>query len=431
MCVKSLFRLTTLGSYFKNQLQQLNKMFTVSENQLKPPEFVGMLAMLSAIVAFSIDSMLPAIPDIAIQMTPNAPNCAQLIITSFVLGLGTGTFFTGPISDMCGRKPVAVLGLAIYMLSALYASRTTEIWHLLASRFVMGIGASGPRVVSLAMVRDLYSGREMARIMSFVMTVFIMVPAVAPSIGALIIAFSNWRGIYIAFVFFALLSGSWLTLRQPETLSNDKRRPLQIKNLRFALAEVLETRIVLLYIVVISLASAQLFAFLSSVPQIFIEVYARSNTFPLWFALAAGFAAISSFVNARLVMTFGMRKLVSVALLFQFIASLTALTVLSLSLVSKDISFYIFLAHMVASFSMIGLLFGNLNALAMEPLGHIAGFAAAIIGSLSMIVAVLIAIPVGYAFNGTPFPLIEGVALFSGMGVLIMRMSRRYMKDFS
>lgn len=401
-------------------------MFTAPRNQLKPLEFVGMLAMLSAIVAFSIDSMLPAIPEIAMQMSSDDPNRAQLVITSFVFGLGIGTFFTGPISDMCGRKPVAVVGMAIYMIAALYASRTTEIWYLLASRFVMGIGASGPRVVSLAMVRDLYVGREMARIVSFVMTVFIMVPAVAPSIGAVIIAFSSWRGIFIAFVFFALFSGSWLTLRQPETLSRDKRRPLKIENLRFAVAEVLRTRVVLLYIVVMSLASAQLFAFLSSVPQIFIEVYGRSSSFPLWFALAAGFAAISSFINARLVMKFGMRKLVSVALLFQFTVSVIALTILSLGFVPEVNSFYIFLAYMVASFSMIGLLFGNLNALAMEPMGHIAGFAAAIIGSLSMIFAVLIAIPAGYAFNGTPFPLIGSVALFSGTGFLIMRMSRRY-----
>lgn len=406
-------------------------MVTDSEKYLSPLEFVGMLAMLSAIVAFSIDSMLPAIPDIAIQMTPDDPNRAQLVITSFVLGLGAGIFFSGPISDMCGRKPVAALGLAIYVLSALYASRTTDIWHLLASRFVMGIGASGPRVVSLAMVRDLYVGREMARIVSFIMTIFIMVPAIAPSIGAVIIAFSNWRGIFIASVLFALLSGSWLTLRQPETLASEKRRPLKIKNLRFALAEVLANRIVLLYIVVMSLASAQLFAFLSSVPQIFNEVYARSNSFPRWFALAAGFAAISSFVNAKLVMIFGMRKLVSAALLFQFVVSLAVLTVLSLGLVPEVNSFYIFLSHMVASFSMIGLLFGNLNALAMEPMGHIAGFAAAIIGSLSMILAVLIAVPVGYAFNGTPFPLIGGVAIFSGMGFLLMRFSLRYIRDCS
>jgi DHA1 family bicyclomycin/chloramphenicol resistance-like MFS transporter len=401
-------------------------MFTAPRNQLKPVEFVGMLAMLSAIVAFSIDSMLPAIPEIAMQMSPDDPNRAQLVITSFVFGLGIGIFFTGPISDMYGRKPVAVVGMAVYMIAALYASRTTEIWHLLASRFVMGIGASGPRVVSLAMVRDLYAGREMARIVSFVMTVFIMVPAVAPSIGAVIIAFSSWRGIFIAFVLFALFSGSWLTLRQPETLAKDNRRPLKVENLRFAVAEVLRTRVVLLYIVVMSLASAQLFAFLSSVPQIFIEVYGRSSSFPLWFALAAGFAAISSLINARLVMKFGMRTLVSAALLFQVTVSVIALTVLSLNLVPGDNSFYIFLAYMVASFSMIGLLFGNLNALAMEPMGHIAGFAAAIIGSLSMIFAVVTAIPVGLAFNGTPFPLIGGVALFSAVGFLIMRMSRRY-----
>ncbi|MDH4317444.1 MAG: multidrug effflux MFS transporter, partial [Desulfobulbaceae bacterium] len=403
-------------------------MFKAPEKQLKPAQFVGMLAMLSAIVAFSIDAMLPAIPAIATQMTPDDPNFAQLVITSFISGLGLGTFISGPISDRYGRKSVAIFGLAIYIISALYASITHDIGHLLACRFLMGIGASGPRVVSLAMVRDLYEGREMARIVSFVMTVFILVPAVAPAIGTVIIAFSSWRGIFIAFVLFALFSGSLLTLRQPETLAHEKRRPLLLKNLQSALGEVLATPVVLLYIVVMSLASAELFAFLSSVPQIF-KLYGRSSSFPLWFALAASFAAISSFLNARLVMTVGMRKLVSRALLFQFTASLTALTILSLGLVSEVNSFYIFLGHMVATFSMIGLLFGNLNGLAMEPMGHMAGFAAAIIGSSSMIFAVFFAVPVGYAFNGTPFPLIGGVALFSGLGFLLMHLSRRYKKD--
>lgn len=401
-------------------------MLSAPETPLKLPEFVGLLAMLFATIAFSIDAMLPAIPDIALQMTPEDANRAQLIITSFMLGMGVGTFLVGPISDMFGRKSIVAVGLTIYALSALYASGTTDIGYLLASRFVMGIGASAPRVVTIAMVRDLYAGREMARIMSFVMTVFILVPAVAPSIGAVIIYFSSWRGVFMAFVVFAIVSGSWLTIRQPETLPRDRRRPLTLKHMRYALAEVLSNRIVLIYIAAISCSFAQMMAWLSSAPQLFNETYDRGDSFPLWFAFVAGFAAIASFTNARLVMTLGMYKLASSALFLQFTASLVALGVMRSGIVAEGYSFYVFLAYMAVSFFMVGLTIGNMNALAMEPLGHVAGYAAASIGAISTILAVLIAVPVGYAYDGTAVPLVTGVAICSGMAFLMMRFSRRY-----
>lgn len=401
-------------------------MFKTPTKPLPFLEFVGMLAMLFATLAFSIDSMLPAIPQIAQQMTPDDLNRAQFIITSFVMGMGIGTFFAGPLSDWFGRKITVAVGIVIYMIAALYAAGSQDLEHLLISRFIMGLGASAPRVVSLAMVRDLYKGREMARIMSFVMTVFILVPAAAPSVGALIISYSSWRGVFVAFVVFALFSGSWLMLRQPETLAPENRRPLTWKAIRYAFGEVLGNRLVVMYTAALSLGFGLMFSFISTAPQLFTEAYNREESFPLWFAGVAGFAAMASFINARLVMTLGMRLLSTAALFAQFAATIVALGLLESGLIPVEGEFYVFIAYMAVSFFMIGLVFGNINALAMEPLGHVAGFAAAIIGAISTILAVLVAVPVGYSYDGTPLPLMIGVLVCSGIAWLIMIISRRY-----
>ncbi|NVK58951.1 MAG: MFS transporter, partial [Rhodobacteraceae bacterium] len=162
------------------------------------PEFIAMLAMLFATIAFSIDAMLPALPEIGAELTPDDVNRAQLVVTSFVLGMGIGTFFTGPLSDTFGRKPVVLAGATLYVVMSLVAAQEDSLELLLVARLFQGLGAAGPRVVALAIVRDLHSGREMARIMSFVMMIFTIFPALAPSMGAVIIDLSSWRGIFIA-----------------------------------------------------------------------------------------------------------------------------------------------------------------------------------------------------------------------------------------
>ncbi|MBK5925794.1 MFS transporter, partial [Rhodobaculum claviforme] len=188
------------------------------------PEFVALLAMLFATIAYSIDAMLPALVVIAQELSPEAVNRAQLVVTVFVLGMGLGTLFWGPISDSYGRKSIVVFGIALYCTAALVAARAQSLEVLLAARFVQGLGAAAPRVVTLAIVRDLYQGRMMARVMSIVMTIFIVVPAVAPMIGAGIIALADWRAVFWSFVVFGIVSGSWLMIRQPETHPPERRR---------------------------------------------------------------------------------------------------------------------------------------------------------------------------------------------------------------
>ena len=192
------------------------------------PEFVALLALLMATVAYSVDAMLPLLRPIGEDLAPLAPEQAQLVITVFMVGLGLGTFTMGPISDAFGRKPVMLAGIVLYMVAAVVAALSQNLAVLLAARFVQGLGTSAPRTVSQAMVRDLYAGRQMARVVSFGMTVFTLFPAVAPFVGSLVGAAFGWRAIFVSFLVFGAVTLLWLGLRQPETLAPENRRPLAI-----------------------------------------------------------------------------------------------------------------------------------------------------------------------------------------------------------
>lgn len=394
--------------------------------RLSQPEFIALIAMLFATIAFSIDAMLPALPQIAAELTPADPNRAQLILTSFVLGMGLGTFVAGPISDALGRKPVIVMGAGLYMVGALLAWAAPTLETVLAARLLQGLGAAGPRVVSLAMVRDLYSGRHMARIMSFAMMIFTLVPALAPLAGQGIIALIGWRGIFLAFLVFAVVATSWLSLRQPETLAKAARRPLHPAVLLRAVAEVLTNRQVVMAMVVQTLIFACLFGTISSTQQIFDVHFGRGAEFPLWFALIALCSGSASLINAALVVRLGMRFLVSVTLAVEaLLTALYALTLIAGGL-PEGLAFALFVIWAISVFMMAGLVLGNLNALAMEPMGHIAGMAASVTGSLATVASVMIAAPLGLAFDGTPRPLVIGVTALAAAGFVLMRwMPRR------
>jgi DHA1 family bicyclomycin/chloramphenicol resistance-like MFS transporter len=283
------------------------------ERQLSFPEFVALLAMLFATIAFSIDAMLPALTAIAADLSPGAVNRAQLVVTVFVLGMGLGTLFWGPISDSYGRKRIVIFGIGLYAAAAMVAAQAQTLEVLLAARFVQGLGAAAPRVVTLAIVRDLYQGRPMARVMSIVMTIFIIVPAVAPSVGAAIIWVWDWRAVFWSFVIFGIVSGSWLMLRQPETHPPERRRPLRIATIAAAAVEVMRTPRVPAVIAALSLGFGQMFIFLSTSPQIFADVFDREASFPFWFAGVALVAGMSGILNASLVMRLGMRRLATTA----------------------------------------------------------------------------------------------------------------------
>ncbi|WP_134725574.1 multidrug effflux MFS transporter [Paracoccus luteus] len=388
--------------------------------RLPLPEFVAMLAFLFATIAFSIDAMLPALPQIAAELTPDDVNRAQLILTSFVAGMGVGTLFAGPLSDAIGRKPAMAVGFAVYLAATVAALFAQSLELLLLARFVQGIGAAGPRIVGVALVRDLYQGREMARITSFVMMVFILIPALAPSIGQGFIWLGGWRAVFGGFLAFGVAGFAWMWLRQAETLAPPARRPLRLRTLAAGVREVLSDREVVLCTVVLSLGFGQMFALLSSAQQLFGEAYGRGDSFPLWFAAMALLSGGGTILNARLVMRLGMHRLSRGAYAMQIVASALFMLTLSTGILPETLRFPAFFLWAVSVFTMAGLTFGNLNAIAMQRMGHLAGTTASVTSALSTLAAVLIAAPVGLAYDGSAVPAALATLVCSVLAWVIM-----------
>lgn len=388
---------------------------TPTPPRLRLFEFTALLAFLSAIVAFAIDAMLPALDEIAAELTPGNVNRAQLVLTTFILGMGLGTFFTGPLSDAIGRRRTIGWGVGLYILGAALGAMAQSLDLLLAARFLQGIGAAGPRIAAMALVRDQYSGREMARVSSFIAMIFILIPAAAPALGQLIIGFAGWRGVFVAFILFSATSLAWLYARQPETLDPARRRPFRLASLRAGAAEVMGSAEVRLYTLVMALGFGQMFALLSSAQQIFAGVYGITDTFPRWFALMALLSGAATLLNARFVVRLGMRRIVRAAYAMQVVAAALMLGVLSLGVLPAGVAFGAFFIWAVSLFFMAGVTFGNLNALAMQHMGHLAGMTASVVMASSTVLAVAIAAPIGLAFDGTPLPVVIGALVCSAL----------------
>ncbi|MGJ8617433.1 MAG: multidrug effflux MFS transporter [Sulfitobacter sp.] len=394
-------------------------------------EFVAMIAMMFATIAFSMDAMLPALPEIAAELAPDLAYRAPLILTAFFLGMGLGTFLAGPLSDAYGRRRIVFCGIAIYVIAASVAWVSSTLEVMLIARVFQGLGASGPRVVSAAIIRDLFVGREMARIISFVMLVFTLVPVLAPALGALIIILIGWRGIFLAFIIFAVTVAAWMWLRLPETLPPQRRRPFKAKLMAAAVTEIFSHPTVRLSIMVQTLAMGMLIITLMLVQPIYAQVFDRAGSFPFWFggiALAAGSASI---LNAMLVVRYGMRRLVTITLGMQVLLS-GGMIAFDLGSMAEPYSFAAFVIWQTCLFFQAGLTLGNLNAIAMEPMGHIAGMAASVTGAFSTVVAALIVAPVGALFDGTIQPLVTAVLIMAAAGfALMIHMGRIEMRQSS
>lgn len=371
-------------------------------------ELVAILAMLMATTAFSIDAMLPVLPDIASDVSAENPNKVQLVVATFLIGMGVGTLFTGPLSDAYGRRAIALGGAVIYCAAAICAALAPNVETLLVARLVQGLGAAGPRVIALALTRDLFSGREMARVISLVMMVFALVPVIAPTLGAGIAWMFGWRMIFVSFVVFSVISVSWLWLRQPETLPVEKRRPFRLTEILSGIREIVSYKQVVLTITAQSLLYAMLFVALMTSQPIFEQVFGRGPSFPLWFGLCAAISASASLINAAIVIRLGMRTVVLRSLAVQILTSVVFLGVLVLSESYGNAVFAVFFVWMISVFFMAGLGIGNLNAIAMEPVGHMAGLAASIISASATVIGALAAVPVSLMFDGTPMPALLG-----------------------
>jgi DHA1 family bicyclomycin/chloramphenicol resistance-like MFS transporter len=382
-----------------------------------------MMALLFATIALSIDAMLPALPVIAAELSPDDPNRAQLVVTSFFFGMGFGTLIAGPVSDAFGRKPVILFCAAVYLLGAALCYLAPSLEMLLAARVLQGLGAAAPRVVGMALVRDLYKGREMARIVSFVMMIFMVVPALAPLLGQAVLLVGDWRAIFGAVALIALGANAWVILRQPETLPAEDRRPLKPGLLWRSAVEIAGHRIAVISTLCQTLGTACLLASLSSQQGIFEQAFGRAQTFALWFGFIALCAASGSLINSRIVMRLGMRRVIVTSYLLQVIVTGVILLVFLAGLMPMALVFPTYVLWSIGVVAMMGLTQGNLTALAMEDLGHVAGLASSMMTAVSTVFAVVLAVPVGLAFNGTPFPLMVGVLAFAASALALMRLT--------
>ena len=390
----------------------------MNSNRLSTGEFVIIIALNFSLIAFSIDALLPALPDIASELVPLSPNKTQFIISSFLLGMGIATLFTGPLSDSFGRKKIIFVGGIIFLFGTVLASTANNLEIVLLGRFIQGLGVAGPRVVTLAIVRDLYAGRRMAQIMSISMIFFTFVPAVAPMIGALLLLNFGWRSIFTGFIVFLIIAVGWLLLRQPETLMIKNRVSFTFTRIYNSFLDCFSNKVFVISTILQTLTFSTLFASISTIQQIFDITYDKALSFPYWFGLIALISGSGSLINSYLVVQMGMRKLINLGFMIGIGSSLFLILVNIFYL----IPFPLYFVWQLSVFFMIGLIIGNLNAMAMQPMGHIAGLAASIIGSASTIFGVVIAIPIGLSFKNTPDPLIIGILCLSSLSFLILKL---------
>ncbi len=387
--------------------------------ELQGREFSLLMALLMSIVSFSIDATLPALGPIARFFALTQANHVQWVITSVFLGMTLGQVLAGPLSDALGRKRILFAGVALYFIGSLLCYRATDFSVFLVGRLIQGLGMSGPYVAALAVVRDKFSGAQMAKVMSVIMMVFMVAPALAPAIGQTIITWAGWRTIFLVYIVYALLTSLWIAWRLDETLAPEHRLPLRWQTFAQGFREVLGHRTTLIYLLCAGLCFGALIAYLGNAQQIFMQQFGLSGgRFSLYFAILAGVTSTASFVNSRIVARFGMRR---VTLACMAMVAVISLLFLLLQLNGTATTLRAFMMYAVLLFFAFGVMFGNLNAIAMEPMGHVAGMASAIIGAVSSILSLLLATLIGQLYDNTLIPLTSGFLILFSLAWLLAR----------
>lgn len=380
-------------------------------------EFVTLIAALMALTALSIDVMLPALPAMRAEFGIDDANRQQLVLTSYVGGFALGQLFHGPLSDWLGRKPVLLVGLAVYALASFLCLAAHSFEALLAARVLQGIAGAAPRVVAVAVVRDTYGGRRMAEVMSFVMMVFIVVPVIAPSVGSAVLLVGTWHVIFAFLCAFALAVLAWAGLRLPETHPEAAREPMSVGWVARAFGQAMTTRQTLGYTLAVGVIFGSLMGYINSAQQIFVESYGAGDWFPVLFGCVAATLALAAFFNSRFVMTIGMRK-VSHAALVGF--CVTGVLHLGIDLVGGQPPLGVFVPLMAVTLFCFGLIMPNFNALAMEPMGRIAGTASSFFGAVTTAIGAGLGLAVGQQFDGSVTPLLVGFAAFGLVALAIV-----------
>ncbi|EXS03120.1 MULTISPECIES: multidrug effflux MFS transporter [Acinetobacter] len=389
-------------------------------------EFALLMALLMSIVSFSIDAVLPALGEIGRVFDLKNNNQTQWVIIGIFSGMTIGQLIAGPLSDAIGRKRILFTGIVIYFLGSLLCFTTQSFEWFLVGRFIQGIGVSGPYVASISIVRDKYSGAQMARIMSIIMMVFMVAPAIAPSLGQLIIHFFGWREIFVLYMAYATVVGVWVALRLEETLLPENRLPMRLRAFREGFKEVVSNKTTMSYLLCAGFCFGGFIGYLGTSQQIFMQQFGKTGQeFSAYFAVLAGVMGVASFTNSKIVMKFGMRPICIYGLLG---LCLISLVFLGIQLLGVAVSFWMFMLYACILFLLFGTLFGNLNAIAMEPMGHVAGMASAIIGAASSVLSLILASIIGQLYDGTLIPMTGGFVILCGLAFMMTIYENRYLK---
>jgi DHA1 family bicyclomycin/chloramphenicol resistance-like MFS transporter len=384
-------------------------------------QFVSLIAALMAVNALGIDTMLPALPAIGRSLHIPNENQAQLVITAYLLGFGVAQIVYGTLADRFGRKPVLLAGLSVYIIFTVLAAFSDTFEVMVVSRVLQGLGSAVTRVLTVSIVRDCYSGRPMARVMSLSFIVFLAVPIVAPSIGQAIVFVAPWRVIFGFLAVFASAVLVWVILRLPETLHPDDRTTISPAHVFSAFRFALTNRISVGYMLAMSMILGGMFGFINSAQQVFVDVFRTPRMFTLIFACIAFFVGLAAVINARFVGRYGTRMLSHGALL-GFVTISAIHVAVSLSGYETLLIFTIIQASKMFCF---GLVLSNFSSMAMEPLGHIAGTAASVQGFVTTLVGALVGFFIGQHFDGTDIPMLLGFLCCGSVAFLIVLITEK------
>ncbi|UPH70753.1 multidrug effflux MFS transporter [Abyssibius alkaniclasticus] len=382
-------------------------------------EFTLLIAAITSILALGIDAILPAMPAMSAELGLSDPNTIQLTVTYYLLGMGFGMLFFGPASDSFGRKPMIYAGMMLFLAGSIICSFSTDYNTMIIGRLIQGVGVSAPRAITMSLVRDLYAGREMARVMSIVSAVFILVPAIAPTLGVAILSIGSWRLIFVLILVFGFAVLIWLAVRQPETLPRGKRNKFNVANIVKGAVEVVTTRDCVAAIFAAGLSSAALFGYLGASQQIFADAFNLGDYFHYFFGAIALSIGAASVVNSRVVVRYGMRFLSRMAAA----ASTTFGMIYLIALLTLPIgnNVVIFMIWALPTFFCLGIMFGNIFSIGMVPLGHIAGIGSAVLGSTSTLLSAGIGGLIGQTFQGSVVPIVLGFVVLHAATYLIIR----------
>lgn len=387
-----------------------------SSSGMGSKEFTILVATLMSITAISIDALLPALGVIGKELGAVTANQPQLLISMLFLGLAMGQLICGPLSDALGRRPILFGGFALYLVGTVVCYQADSLEVLMLGRFIQGLGVAGPYISAISLVRDLYHGAQMARIMSLVMMIFVLVPAIAPTLGQAIMFVDDWRGIFELYLVYAVILIVWIGLRLKETLPKPNRIPFSTRGFIDGFKEVVTNRITASYTICLGLFFGSFIGYLNSSQQIFQVQFNTGNLFALYFGLLALVLGFSSLINSRIVEKHGAKYIAFRAICLVVIASIVFFAMHAF----VTISLWMFLVYASVLFFCFGLLFGNVNSLAMEPMGHVAGIASAVIGSVSSIMSMSIGTVIGQMYNNTLMPISGGFVIMGSLAICIM-----------